>query len=188
MNDEVKQTKLLYRQGFLPTEHKVDFDNLKVSLSYGSKTIKTPFSIHLDDFQLERYPGSTSPSAYASEVQVIDGEERLLHRIFMNNVLDYKGYRFFQASYDTDELGTVLSVNHDALGTNVTYLGYFLMMIGMFFTLFGKGSRFTQINQKLKKLKNKTALVLLMFLSITSSSFSQQKDPVINVETIKSKQ
>ncbi len=186
VNDEVKQTKLLYRQGFLPTEHKVDFDNLKMSLSYGSKTIKTPFSIHLDDFQLERYPGSTSPSAYASEVQVIDGEERFLHRIFMNNVLDYNGYRFFQASYDTDELGTVLSVNHDALGTNVTYLGYFLMMIGMFFTLFGKGSRFTQINQKLKKLKNKTALVLLLFLSITSSSFSQQKDPVINVETIKS--
>ena len=40
-----------------------------MSLSYGSKTIKTPFSIHLDDFQLDRYPGSTSPSAYASEVQ-----------------------------------------------------------------------------------------------------------------------
>ena len=31
----------------------------------------------------------------------------------MNNVLDYQGYRFFQSSYDKDELGTVLSVNHD---------------------------------------------------------------------------
>ncbi|WP_288988744.1 cytochrome c biogenesis protein ResB [uncultured Pseudoalteromonas sp.] len=184
-NKEVKETTLLYRQGFLPTEHKVDFDKIKVSLSYGSKPIQTPFSIHLDDFQLERYPGSTSPSAYASEVQVIDGENRFLHRIFMNNVLDYKGFRFFQASYDTDELGTVLAVNHDALGTNVTYLGYFLMMIGMFFTLFGKGSRFTLINQKLKKLKNKTTLILLLLLSISSLSFSQKKNPKINIQTIK---
>ncbi|PWG05668.1 cytochrome c biogenesis protein [Polaribacter aquimarinus] len=184
VNDKVKESTLLYRQGFLPTEHKVDFDKIKVSLSYGSKPIQTPFSIHLDDFQLERYPGSTSPSAYASEVQVIDGEERFLHRIFMNNVLDYNGYRFFQASYDTDELGTVLAVNHDALGTNVTYLGYFLMMIGMFFTLFGKGSRFTLINQKLKKLKNKTTLILLLLLSISSVSFSQKNNPEINIQTI----
>ena len=31
----------------------------------------------------------------------------------MNNVLDYKGYRFYQSSYDQDELGTILSVNQD---------------------------------------------------------------------------
>ena len=184
VNDKVKESTLLYRQGFLPTEHKVDFDKIKVSLSYGSKPIEVPFSIHLDDFQLERYPGSTSPSSYASEVQVIDGEEPFSHRIFMNNVLDYKGYRFFQASYDTDELGTVLAVNHDALGTNVTYLGYFLMMIGMFFTLFGKSSRFTLINKKLAKLKNKTAILLVLFLSISNGLFSQKKNPEITIQTI----
>ena len=184
VKDVKKETTILYRQGFIPIEHKVDFDNIKVSISYGSKAIQTPFSIHLDDFQLERYPGSTSPSAYASEVQVIDNGERFLHRIFMNNVLDYKGYRFFQASYDTDELGTVLAVNHDALGTNVTYLGYLLMMIGMFFTLFGKASRFTLINKKLKKLKDKTALLVLLLLSITSISYSQKKNPVINIKTV----
>ena len=184
VNETEKETTLLYREGFLPSEHKLELDNIKVSLSYGSKPIEVPFSIHLDDFQLERYPGSTSPSSYASEVQVIDGEERFLHRIFMNNVLDYKGYRFFQASYDTDELGTVLAVNHDALGTNVTYLGYFLMMIGMFFTLFGKHSRFTSINKKLAKLKDKTALLLLLFLSISSISFAQKEQPKITIETI----
>jgi hypothetical protein len=26
----------------------------------------------------------------------------------MNNILDYDGYRFFQSSFDQDELGTVL--------------------------------------------------------------------------------
>ena len=29
----------------------------------------------------------------------------------MNNILNYKGYRFFQASFDPDEKGTILSVN-----------------------------------------------------------------------------
>ncbi len=42
----------------------------------------------------------------------------------MNNILSSGGYRFYQSSYDPDELGTVLSVNHDRWGTSVTYLGY----------------------------------------------------------------
>jgi cytochrome c-type biogenesis protein CcsB len=56
----------------------------------------------------------------------------------------------------------------------------------MFFTLFGKASYFTLINKKLIKLKNKTTLLLLLFLSITSGSFSQKTAPNINLETIKS--
>ncbi len=187
VNDQTKQTTLLYREGFLPTKHDVDIGEVNVSLSYGAEPVITPFSIHLDDFQLERYPGSTSPSAYASEVKVIDDNQEMPHRIFMNNVLDYKGYRFFQASYDTDELGTVLAVNHDAIGTNVTYLGYFLMMIGMFFTLFGKSSRFTLINKKLKKLKKKNVAMLLFLLSMSTPSFSQENQsttPTIDINTI----
>ncbi|MBU2949246.1 cytochrome c biogenesis protein CcsA [Tamlana agarivorans] len=183
--DEKKETStLLYRQGFLPTTHDIELGGVKMTLSYGAEPIITPFSVKLNDFQLERYPGSTSPSAYASEVTVIDGEEEIPHRIYMNNVLDYKGYRFFQASYDTDELGTVLAVNHDALGTNITYLGYFLMMIGMFFTLFSKSSRFTLVNKKLKKLKLKTAAVILVLLSFSAVGFSQNKTPEINLNTI----
>ena len=43
---------------------------------------------------------------------------------------------FFQASFNPDEKGTILSVNHDWWGTNITYLGYILLylsMIGIFF-------------------------------------------------------
>ena len=43
-------------------------------MSYGSKYYVTPFFIKLNDFQLERYPGSSSPASFASEVTVIDGE------------------------------------------------------------------------------------------------------------------
>ncbi|OEJ98792.1 cytochrome C biogenesis protein [Flavivirga aquatica] len=184
VDDVIKETTLLYREGFLPTKHKVDINDIKISLSYGAEPIITPFSIYLNDFQLERYPGSTSPSAYASEVKVIDNNTEIPHRIFMNNVLDYKGYRFFQASYDTDELGTVLAVNHDALGTNVTYLGYFLMMIGMFFTLFGKTSRFKLVNKNLKKLKLKHAALVLLLLGFSSPVFTQEEKPEINIQVI----
>ena len=82
-----------------------------------------PFSVELKKFTLTRYPGSSSPSSYESEVIVhVDGKSRP-ERIFMNNVLDVKGYRFFQASYDPDEQGTILSVNRDVAGRNITYTG-----------------------------------------------------------------
>jgi len=55
-------------------------------------------------------------------------------KIFMNHVLDYNGYRFFQSSYDQDEKGTILSVNNDP-GKWPTYLGYLLLGIGMFWNI-----------------------------------------------------
>ncbi len=171
VNNQIESVNLLYREGFLPTTHEVEVNGVKVALSYGAAPLELPFSVQLNDFQLERYPGSTSPSAYASEVTVLDQEIKQPYRIFMNNVLDYGGYRFYQASYDTDELGTVLSVNYDSLGTNVTYLGYFLMGLGMFFTLFGSGSHFVKVNKKLKKLQaQRTAATLILLLGLSTFS------------------
>ena len=45
------------------------------------------FSIKLNDFQLEKYPGSESAQSYASEVTVIDEEEAFDYRIYMNHIL-----------------------------------------------------------------------------------------------------
>ncbi len=54
---------------------KVDFGDVKVYISLGAKVIKLPFALKLIDCELERYPGSMSPSSYASEVKLIDKEE-----------------------------------------------------------------------------------------------------------------
>lgn len=175
-----KDINLLYRHGFLPVSNEVEIEDIIFSIKYGAIPLNTPFQIQLNDFQLERYPGSTSPSSYASEVSVIDGEKEMPYRIFMNNVLDYKGYRFFQASYDTDEKGTVLSVNHDRLGTIVTYIGYFLMSLGMLWTLFGAKSRFGIIRKKLNKLNTKAALILLFAIANTNSFQAQEVDKTID--------
>lgn len=168
-----QSVSLLYREGFLPTHHAVNFNNTTLTLSYGPESIEIPFAIRLEDFQLERYAGSTSPSAYASEITVVDEGSEMPYRIFMNNVLDYEGYRFFQASYDTDERGTVLAVNQDRVGTLISYAGYLFMGLGMFFTLFGKESRFRTVNKKLKKLKQKS-LILALAMLISGFGFSQE--------------
>ncbi|MFP2995737.1 cytochrome c biogenesis protein CcsA [Spongiivirga sp. MCCC 1A20706] len=165
-----KDVNLFYREGHLPIWQDVEINGVSMSLAYGAIPINVPFGIKLRDFQLERYPGSTSPSSYASEVSVVENGKEAPYRIFMNNVLDHGGYRFFQASYDTDERGTVLSVNHDQWGTYVSYLGYFLMGLGMFWTLFGKGSRFVEINKKLKKLKQKSSIAVFALLLLNAST------------------
>ena len=149
-------------------------NDVKISVSYGKLLLKLPFSITLRKFELERYSGSMSPSSYASEITVTDTEMKSVRpfRIYMNNILNYRGYRFFQSSYDPDELGTILSVNHDYWGTMVTYLGYLLLLFGMIMTLFNKNSRFrtlmnltTQI--QLKRKANKT-IMLVGLLFVTS--------------------
>ena len=126
------------------------FGSVHLTLSYGHRMIKLPFILHLKNFQLERYPGSQSPSSYASEVILRDKEENLNmpYRIYMNHTLKYKGFKFFQSSYDSDEKGTILSVNHDSLGTNLTYAGYLLMAIAMIFSIFNKNSRFMKLARK----------------------------------------
>ena len=153
---------------------KIVLNGLNFTLSYGSKIIETPFAIRLRDFELEHYPGTNSASSYASEVTVISKEETFDYRIYMNHVLDYKGFRFFQSSYDPDEKGTVLSVNHDYWGTLITYIGYFLLAVGMFASLFLKGTRFYTISKKLKKISaSKNVIVLFAFLFISSLAYPQ---------------
>lgn len=135
--------------------HNFIFDNTSINIGYGAKPIELPFSIHLKDFILERYAGSESPSSFASEVTLIDERIKLKqeHRIFMNNVLDYDMYRFFQSSYDKDEKGTILSVNHDFWGTWISYFGYSLLTVGFIITLFTKNSRFLSLGRFISEIR-----------------------------------
>jgi len=150
-------------------------DGLNFRLSYGSKQFQLPFSVKLRDFQLERYPGSMSPKSYASEITVVDGDDVFDFRIFMNHVLDHKGYRFFQSSYnDQGEIEqTFLSVNYDRAGTWTSYIGYFLLFFGLIWSVFDKNTRFDSLRNGLKQIKQKKAKLTMMILLITGLSFAQ---------------
>ena len=136
-------------------------------VGFGPKIYNTPFALKLDDFVIETYPGSSSPSAYESHVQIIDEGRQTPYKIYMNHVLNHKGYRFFQASFDQDRKGTHLSVNHDFWGTLITYIGYFFLFTSMFMIFFWKGTHFWKLNSMLKSInKKKTAAVVALFLTL----------------------
>lgn len=169
-NGESNEVTLFGGQGYISEKTIFQLAGLNFMLSYGAKNYYTPFRVKLNDFKLERYPGSNSPSSYESEVTLFDDRTNFEHsqRIYMNNILDYDGYRLFQSSYDQDELGTILSVNHDFWGTLVTYIGYFFLFLGMILTLMVKKSRFSILRDKIKKLKtSRTLAAIVLLISFT---------------------
>ncbi|MCG2792670.1 MAG: cytochrome c biogenesis protein CcsA [Weeksellaceae bacterium] len=156
-----------------PNNYKqIHLDGLDIMLGFGPKIYYTqPFALKLDKFVMETYPGSSSPSAYESHVKIVDEGKETPYKIYMNHVLNYKGYRFFQSSFDPDRKGTILSVNHDFWGTLITYMGYTFLFISMFVTLFWKGSRFSNLNKMLKTISHKKSIsVLLILLSFGLSA------------------
>jgi len=165
VGNESKELVVFGKKGQIGVPFTTQIGEINISVTYGSKLIELPFSLYLTDFQLERYPGSNSPSSFASEVILKDGALEMPYRIFMNNILKYEGYRFFQSSYDGDERGTILSVNHDALGTGITYFGYLILVLGMVLALFNKNSRFNTLikaSAKLREERKKFFAVLVI--------------------------
>lgn len=170
-----------------PTQFTVG--NLNFNMSYGAMQMQLPFSIKLKDFQLDNYPGSQSAMSFASEVTVISPEETFDFRIFMNNILNYKGYKFFQSSYNiTPEYEeTHLSVNHDFWGSTITYIGYFLLYAGLILILFMKNTRFDFLRKNLQKIKSKkAALTTVLLLLISTFAFSQEHNHGITEKQIDS--
>lgn len=157
---------------------------LVMHTSKGVKTETLPFELELRQFRLNRYPGSQSPSSYESDLIVHSDGKSFEANVYMNNVLDVKGYRFFQASYDEDELGTILSVNKDVAGRNITYAGYIVLVVGFILMFFIPNSRFrkltrqlNEVNREIYKVKKDISKVslLLLFTLIPNLGFAQQQ-------------
>jgi len=148
-------THIFGKEGILHLREGETSNLVIVQTNRGNSALTLPFQVELLKFTLTRYPGSMSPSSYESELLVhVDGTTRR-ERVYMNNVMDIKGYRFFQASYDADEAGTILSVNQDVAGRNVTYTGYFLLATGCILCLTGKNGRIRTLYRQLNKLRMK---------------------------------
>nr|WP_315239586.1 cytochrome c biogenesis protein CcsA [uncultured Flavobacterium sp.] len=171
-----KEVRLLGSKGSVGEPQTVKIGKIEYSLFYGSKAYILPFKVKLNDFIATKYPGTEkSYSSFESKVTVQDSIETFDARIYMNHVLDHKGYRFFQSSFDPDEKGTVLSVNHDFWGTSITYLGYFMLFFGLMAIMFTKGSRFTDLKRKLEKVKDKKAkLITILVLVLSFNGFAQE--------------
>ena len=168
VNGEHKEIEIFGAKFIKGVPKKVTVNKLNFTIAYGAKAIQLPFAIKLNDFILEKYPGSNSPKSFTSRLTLTSPEEAFDYDVFMNNVLDYEGYRFFQSSYD-EEGGiekTILSVNHDKLGTWTTYVGYILLFAGLLMMLMSPKTFFGKQRKRLKKLKT-SALTIILFFSCT---------------------
>ena len=180
-NGKSKEVSLLGGRGYVNNPKKVTIDDLDFYLSYGSDEVQLPFSIKLNDFIAEKYPGTeNSYSSFKSKVTVED-DKIFDYDIFMNNILNHKGYRFFQASFDPDEKGTVLSVNDDFWGTFITYAGYLLLFLSMTAIFFVGNTRFKFLAKQLNK---KTSLIVFLLSSTILSA--QSLDANLKTEFIDS--
>jgi len=184
-----KELTLIGSSGAVGFEKSVQFEGMKVELSYGAVIKKIPFSLKLVDFQLDRYPGSMSPASYASEVILIDNADNIKkpYRIYMNHILDHKSFRFFQSSYDKDEKGTILSVNNDP-GTLPTYIGYIMLAIGMFSSFFTPNGRFRKLMKKGRKYADErngvtAALVAMALVFSAQSAKAEELNPLVKIIT-----
>ena len=91
-----------------------------------------PFSLELKAFRIEYDPGTRDVADYVSEV-LISGRPAT---ISMNRIAKVDGYRFYQADFDEDGRGSILSVSHDPWGVRLVYAAFLLLlasMVGYFF-------------------------------------------------------
>lgn len=177
-NGETKQVKLLGGMGTTNQWERLEIAGLDLDFRFGAKLLELPFSIKLNDFVADKYPGTkNSYSAFSSAITVIDEQEGDFdYKIFMNNVLDHRGYRFFQAGFDNNETLTRLSVNHDYWGTWVTYFGYMLLYFGMMAILFNRNTRFADLKRALDKIKDKKKeLISILLIGFTLTGFAQEQ-------------
>ena len=175
-NGATKTVKLLGGQGMSNPFKQVNVGGLDFAFKYGSKTLELPFDIKLNDFIADRYPGTEkSYSSFESKVTVFDPKEGDFDfHIYMNNILNHRGYRFFQSSFDPDEKGTILSVNHDYWGTWFTYLGYYLLYFGLMAILISRGARMELLRKQLDKIKRKKAQLTILVFALFSLGINAQ--------------
>lgn len=72
-----------------------------------------PFYIRLDKFEKLNHAGTADAANidYVTHFVIMDGPRSVHAQVSMNKIYHYRGIRFYQASYDTDNQGSYLSVN-----------------------------------------------------------------------------
>ncbi|MFJ1365602.1 cytochrome c biogenesis protein CcsA [Capnocytophaga canimorsus] len=174
--EEVKEVAVLGGKGYINPPTTISVNGLDFHLHYGSRRENLPFSVTLNDFIADKYPGTEkSYSSFMSKVTV-KSDDVFDYDIYMNHILNHKGHRLFQASFHPDEKGSVLSVNQDYWGTLFTYIGYVLLYIGLIAFMFLGKSRFIKLGQQLKEIQAKRMKITVLLLLFSTPMLAQNSD------------
>lgn len=121
----------------MPKPIKINHDGRDYGLIFGKAQRSLPFTLKLKEFEKQIYPGTDKARDYVSELEIIDGDITWPARIEMNEPLRYKGYTFFQSSFERidDQELTILSVVENR-GWLFPYIGTAIITIGLLLHLF----------------------------------------------------
>ena len=151
-------TKLTGQHGEMTLQPKVPVSQFTIDENGASREVTFPFTLTLDRFEVDTYPGTHSPMDFVSYLRITDSEKQTDARISMNHILKHRHYRFYQSDYD-EEGNSVLSVAHDPWGTGVTYAGYLLLLVALVGMFFERKGEFRTL---LQKTSGKAALLLVL--------------------------
>ncbi len=112
-------------------------------------------SLFLWDFQIVS-DADGNPADYITELRLLDRSKKSNVEslvidegiVRMNKPLKYKGFRFCQSDYDSDQQGIVLAYNYDPWGIGITYAGYALLLIAMIAFFFQPHTYFRALLKK----------------------------------------
>ncbi len=147
---------------------------VKVFNTTQGKSHALPFTVTLQSFDIQTYPGTPAPMDFISRIVVDDGdEEPVAGTVSMNHVFSHRGYRFYQSGYDAQGRGAIFTVAHDPWGIGVTYVGYGLLLVGMLGVLLDRRTAFRALLRQ-AALKRSVALFIVMMAASTAIASDEQ--------------
>ena len=159
-----------------------------------TKSKPLPFVVRLDSFDVVNHPGTSAASDYITRFSITDGKTVTHAQVSMNKIFVYHGVRFYQASYDTDNLGSILSISSDRWGIPTTYTGYGLLFFSLLWLLIAPKGTFrrsirqlSHLGDTVNKSKDNTSqarrssvltnTLLILLLSVPITSHAQTSVP-----------
>ena len=143
---------------------------VNVFMSNDGKQHTLPFTVRLQSFDIQTYPGTPAPMDFISRIQVVDGDGRATDgTVSMNKVFSHRGYRFYQSGYDAEGRGAIFTVAHDPWGIGVTYAGYGLLLVGMIGVLLDRRTAFRAL-LKHPALKRGIAGICLLIAGVSTAN------------------
>jgi cytochrome c-type biogenesis protein CcsB len=152
---------------------------------------RLPFTVKLDDFQIDHYPGTMRPAQFRSRFQILPDpepgkpEQPVSAAVWMNSPFSYGGYTFFQSSYQQDRdpqtgairrEASIFSVSKDP-GQPVVFTGYALLVLGMILVLvtrISQSRKRAELERELLGGAGRTAAAILALLLAGTASAAEE--------------
>jgi hypothetical protein len=112
--------------------HAFEYDGAKYDVALRWQRTYKPYTIALEEFRHDLYPGTNKPKNFSSKIHLVNaeqGDERET-TVLMNSPMRYRGEAFYQSGWLPGDRGTVLQVVRNP-GWMLPYLSCTLVSLGM---------------------------------------------------------